>query len=488
LMVWDLFNAAEVRRFEGHEGGINDVAFTPDGEKALSLGGNDPRFNVPGENDNSLRVWNVATGEQLQLLAGHTDMGMSLDVSPDGSQALSVSLDDSMRLWDLERGAEIRRFEIPYLLSDVTFSPDGKQALVATSEPSILLLDLETGETLQNLYGHDIEGDAAIFSSDGKTALSGGLDGTIVLWDLESGDQLRRFWTDLKLVLDLEFSPDDRLVVQGNGDKVVVWDMATGEVHRVFTGQQDFIDINMVDLGADGRTIASSDHSGVMLVWDWPTGEILHRFTSPEALPVYVALSPDGRYLLSGSQDHSLILWDLQTYNQQELRDWISVNRVVRELTCEERAQYGIEPLCPATDEPLFTSVSSTVELEVPHPTQNAQVGENRGEIALGDFDIWLYQGQAGETLTIHLNADNPTDLFTPLAERLALGQLDTILFVIGPDGRLLALSDDIESGNTNSLVENLVLPADGIYRLEARSYGERTTGAYSLLIDSVLP
>ncbi len=488
LVLWDLFNAAEVRRFEGHAGGINDVAFTPDGAKALSLGGIDPRFNFPGQEDNSLRVWNVATGEQIQLLEGHTDMGITIDISPDGSQALSTAFDGTVRLWDLGSGGEISHFEFPYFIFDVSFSPDGKQALTATGEPSVLLWDLERGEILKYFYGHTIEGDVAIFSPDGKTALSGGLDGTMILWDLESGEQIRRFWREGNFVLDLVFSRDGRLIVEGDGENVVVWDMETREIVRVFSEHQDFIDINMVDLGADGRTIASSDISGVIYVWDWPTGEVLHRFASREALPVYIALSPDGRYLLSGSQDHTVILWDLQTYSQTELQEWITANRVVRELTCEERGQYGIEPLCPETDETLLTVVSATNELEVPYPTHNAQVGENRGEITLGGFDIWLYQGIAGEALTIRLNADSPTTIFTPADERLELGQMDTLLFVIAPDGRLLGVHDNIESGNTNSMIGDLVLPINGTYRIEARSYGDQTTGAYSLLIESALP
>jgi WD40 repeat protein/serine/threonine protein kinase/DNA-binding SARP family transcriptional activator len=488
LMLWDLFNAAEVRRFEGHEGGINDVVFTPDGKKALSMGGSDTRFTVPGVDDNSLRLWDVETGEQLRVFEGHTDMGVAVDVSPDSSKALSVAYDGSIRLWDLESGAEIRRFEFPDDIWQVSFFPDGKRALAATSEPSLLLWDLETGEIIRHFYGHSSMVFAVAISPDGKTALSGGDDGGMILWDVASGAQIRRFWIDQGgMVTNVAYSSDGRLAISGKiGERVVVWDLATGEALRVFTENQALIDINEMDISPDGKTIASADWNGEVLVWDWQTGEVLHRFTSRESLPISPAFSPDGRYLLTGSQDRTVILWQLKTYNLDELREWIATNRIVRELTCEEQALYGIE-LCPEVVESLPVSAVSTGG-----QTDTAQIGDNRGEIALGDFDVWLYQGQAGEMLTIRLNADNPTTVYTPPNERLELGQMDTVLFVIAPDDRLLAINDeaedDVNEENTNSLIVDLVLPEDGIYRIEARSWNDQTAGAYTLTIESVLP
>jgi hypothetical protein len=177
----------------------------------------------------------------------------------------------------------------------------------------------------------------------------------------------------------------------------------------------------------------------------------------------------------------------LESFDLDELWEWIESNRVVRELTCDERAQYGIEPPCEEIVEVLPSPTTTTDGLEVPqHTTRDAQIGENRGEIALGDWDTWLYQGQAGERLTIQLIADHPGTGISA-EERNERGLLDTALIVIAPDGSLLRLNNDTE-GTTNSSIEGLTLPVDGIYRIEARSFLEQTAGAYTLVIESIPP
>ncbi len=490
LALWDLFDANEIRRFRGHTGGVADVAFTPDGKHFLSAGHSDHRFGVPGV-DRTLRLWNVETGELIWVFEGHSGGVYEAEISPDGRRALSASYDGTMRLWDLESGAEIRRFTYQNsTFWGVAFHPDGNQALTA-DDFGMLLWDLNTGEVLHHFIGHTGSVWAVAFSPDGRTALSGSADESMILWDVESGEQIRHFWGD-QSVTNLVYTPEGRLAISGGGTgKVVVWDVETGEALRVFVEHHGFIDINMVDLGPDGRTVISTNLDGEVLVWDLLTGEVFHRFPSREPLPAYPALSPYGRFALIGSQDFTITLWRLETPSLDELHTWIEANRYVRELTCSERVQYQIEPLCEeVTEAPLVPPAPSTGEMEVPQrPQRMAQVGENQGEVLLGDFDVWLYEGQAGEILTIRLVADNPATGI-PGSERVELGALDTFLFVIASDGSLLASNDDanVEEYTTDSSLEGLVLPVDGVYRIEARGWGEQTAGTYTLIIETEKP
>jgi hypothetical protein len=135
-----------------------------------------------------------------------------------------------------------------------------------------------------------------------------------------------------------------------------------------------------------------------------------------------------------------------------------------------------------------------------PRPELIAHLGENRGDVPVGGDQVWQYEGQAGETLTIRANADLPVNGADPTT--LAAGMLDTLVIVTAPDGRDLnvynsgggmvyhpAQSDDIDAGvNTDSLVDGLVLPVSGTYQIVVNGSGYRTGGAYTLIIDSQPP
>jgi len=114
---------------------------------------------------------------------------------------------------------------------------------------------------------------------------------------------------------------------------------------------------------------------------------------------------------------------------------------------------------------------------------RSAEVGENQGDVALGEWDIWLYDGHAGEVLTIQMDAVNPAKGFT-VEERIDLGLLDTYLFVVSPDGTLVAANDNQSSDTTNSLVESLALTEDGAYQIHARSFEDQSAGPYTLIIE----
>ena len=91
-------------------GASSPVAFSPDGRLALS-----------GSNDNTLRLWDLALGKQLRSFTGNWNSVSSVAFSPDGRFALSGTCDEkdpgdhpcvrgSMKLWDLAAGKELRSF------------------------------------------------------------------------------------------------------------------------------------------------------------------------------------------------------------------------------------------------------------------------------------------------------------------------------------------------------------------------------------------
>ena len=118
-------------------------------------------------------------------------------------------------------------------------------------------------------------------------------------------------------------------------------------------------------------------------------------------------------------------------------------------------------------------------------------MGENRGELNRHSFDKWTFEGNSGDVISIEMVADQPVeDSALPLSNRFEGGLLDTMIFLIGPDGKLLGRANDgqFENGvfGSDAKLEVVSLPLDGTYEIQARSYLDDGAGGYTLHIDPV--
>src|SRR5262249_18593928 len=129
--LWDADTYRLVGTLTGHEGTVLSVAFSADGRRLASAG---------GENDSLIKVWDVASKDCQLTLRGHADEVFAAVFHPDGSRIASGGRDRLVRLWDAATGEELVRLpghsDYVYALA---FSPDGK-TLVSSSGDTTLRL------------------------------------------------------------------------------------------------------------------------------------------------------------------------------------------------------------------------------------------------------------------------------------------------------------------------------------------------------------
>jgi WD40 repeat protein len=137
VILWDAETGAPIRRLAGHTAPIMDVAFLPDGRRAVSssLGP-----------DRTIRLWDVDTGQEIQRFHGHTSQVNGLAVSRDGRWLLSSDFfGHDMRLWDVEAGAQVHRLDWGAVSpTKGSFSRDGRHAVWA-GNPGVIRLYRLTG-------------------------------------------------------------------------------------------------------------------------------------------------------------------------------------------------------------------------------------------------------------------------------------------------------------------------------------------------------
>ncbi|MEB3218555.1 MAG: serine/threonine-protein kinase [Nostocales cyanobacterium 94392] len=162
-----------------HSDWVNSVAISPDGNILAS-----------GSFDNTIKLWNLATGELIRTLAEHSDWVNSVAFSPDGNLLASGSSGGTIKLWNPQTTRTLAGHSDSVI--SVAISRDSKILASGSFDKTIKLWNLATGELIRTLpleryanTGHSASVRSVAFSPDGKTLVSSGFDKTIKIWRLK---------------------------------------------------------------------------------------------------------------------------------------------------------------------------------------------------------------------------------------------------------------------------------------------------------------
>ena len=138
-----------------------------------------------GSWDHTVRLWDVASGQEQAILQWHTDHITSVAFSPDGTTLASASDDHTVVLWDVASGQEkpILEWHTDGGVESVAFSPDGA-TLAGGRWKTVRLWDVASGQEKATLQGHTDAVTSVAFSPDGATLASRSRDGTVLMWDM----------------------------------------------------------------------------------------------------------------------------------------------------------------------------------------------------------------------------------------------------------------------------------------------------------------
>ena len=288
--------------------GVYGVAFSPDG-RTLAVASWDGR----------LSLWNAATGTHKRQVEGHTGRASCIAFSPNGRTLASGSSvgeydwdrEGTVRLWDAVTGAHKYTLEgHTFSITSVAFSPDGRT--LASGGGVLRLYDVVTGVHIRTLNS-PIDGVYGVaYSPDGRI-IAGANASEIRLWDAVTGA--------LKHTLNggsrVAFSLDSRTLAAVRRGEIQLWDAVTGMHKRTLDVPEAAI--SYIAFTRDGSTLAVGysthpydyDRVGTLRVWDAVTGEHIRTLEGHTGDVKSVALSPDGSALASGSDDGTVLLWDI---------------------------------------------------------------------------------------------------------------------------------------------------------------------------------
>jgi WD40 repeat protein/mono/diheme cytochrome c family protein len=251
------------------------------------------------------------TGE-VDPLEGQSSPANALSIRRDGKLAALAGADRTVRIFDIEANRDLRRC-IGHTASvwAVEFSPDGKQILSGGKDGSVRLWDVETGRELRKFDGHSDLVTSVAFSPDGRRALSADIDGELLLWDLERGTVIKEFACreEVKYPTAAVIAPDGRTCVVCAGRSILLLDAVTGRLIRSLNGHTGWV-VQAV-LAPDGRKLVSASDDGTVRLWNLDNGQQERTYRGHQTGVKCVAFSPDSTRLVSGGNDSTVRLWDL---------------------------------------------------------------------------------------------------------------------------------------------------------------------------------
>ena len=338
IRLWNRHSAEVVRKWYPHQRHVKGMRVSPDGKWVLSYGG-----------DQLLAETSLETGEGRLNWNRHRAGIHSLAFTEDGRHAVSGSADKTIRIWHSAEwesvGQTVELDTEVYALSVL----DEEYFAAGCKDGSVRIISLNSGETVKSFDAHrgyvravrrlskerilsaggggslkvwvweqekliremtrHLGGVLALdVSADSTRAVSGGRDGSVHVWDLETGDALAKIDAHRGWVEAVAFGEGNEQVFSAGRDGVVVeWDLDAGEEVRVFD-HSEWIEA----LAIDHDRVYSAGRDGRIVVWDRNTGSPEKELTGHEGTIHSLVLDPDGKTIISGSEDTTLLVWSAE--------------------------------------------------------------------------------------------------------------------------------------------------------------------------------
>jgi len=289
--------------FDAHQGGILSVAISPDGQWALSSAG-----------DGSVFLWEVDSGRILQRLNERAMQVYSVAFAPDGERFALGYLDGLVEVRRAPSGELLHTLRGQLSLSTaMLFSADSRFLYTGTWFFRVYAWDVESGVLVYQKppdgYHHERVIESIALSPDETLLASGSWDTSIRLWNPADLDQeVRRLAGHSRAVNALAFSPDGtRLLSAGSDGDLIVWEVSSGDTLQQWAGGVGKIRAALFN----GERIIFAGDSGDIMLWDAQTGAQQGQLHGHQGAVRRLALSADGRTLLSGGLDGTVRVWDL---------------------------------------------------------------------------------------------------------------------------------------------------------------------------------
>lgn len=440
LKLWDLFRRAEAATFQ-LEGPGSAFAFSPKGDRLAAT------FNE-GRRRTIVKVL-ALPGREITAVFPHDGGVQSLAFSPDGAKLLTIGQDLAVRVWDfgtkqLTLQTQVKRQGEGFWRAEALFSPDARRLAIGDESGRIRIIDVATGAETGSVAAFEGAIAAMAFSPDGGflAATAFVTETNIKLFSTQTGVEEGQLVGHASWVKGVTFSSNgNRLVSAGADQTIRIWDIPERRELAALRGHMS--EVNCVAVTSDAKTIVSGCKDGTLFGWD---AERIEHKKPFDTLPIPIAsieFFPGGQAMLSVNGDGTVSLWDLGTLHESERISALG-NRVTRLLVSTDGVrlyagtQDGEIKVLDWATRLIITNLAGFQGRGFPNTGRFPGGGSPSGPVGLADDGRTLIAASAGSTVRLWDTASWQQKASWKVAEG---GPLRASQIILSPDQRFLLVA-----------------------------------------------
>ncbi|MEX2667284.1 protein kinase domain-containing protein [Candidatus Uabimicrobium amorphum] len=296
LKVWSTLKKNNPQILRGHIAKVNFCSFSSKGNKLISA-----------SSDSRLIIWDMKSKKPIKTITGHWGSVRGSLFNESGTKIVSCGKDQTLRIWN-NQGKLLKRVTFGEAIRSCTWTPNENVAVFI--DKKLIFTDMNTGHQKTVL---ETAGNIRKIAFHPKQPL--------ILILLESKEIQLRNTNTWKLsakkkipdteATSLTFSPDGKLFVTTHPESINVWETKTFKLLKKLQGHDGEVLCGIFT--KDGkRFISNHDHS--LQIWNIDTGEPLLTLEGHTGIIEYLTLSKDGTKIASCAQDHTIRIWDIDSF------------------------------------------------------------------------------------------------------------------------------------------------------------------------------
>lgn len=320
IYVWDVTSGLLCHTIQHHTTAVPTLTFSPDG-----------RLLASGDVDGQLCVWQIndtAPPTLVQHLGGHRDE-VHIVAFASNTILVSGSHDNTLRIWDVERGQTRHMLAHTRMIRALALSADGTLLASGGGDTYVCLWDVHSGQLLHTLPGFVYRTIHLSFRADGRLLATVGADQTVALWEVATGRRLEILQVHSNHLHTVAFSPDGKMLASGGTDGLIrLWDAAQPGSDRAPTAKRQPSNATRIirtlhghirwiydvafrsPMQGVGTLLVSAGRESVIRLWEVESGRLFTSFTEHGDEVEAIGFSPDGQWLASACQE-AVSLWEV---------------------------------------------------------------------------------------------------------------------------------------------------------------------------------